>query len=69
MLKLDVNVCIYFRKNVHLTGISKIPCESRIVFGDAKFTGVSMVSAIRGLAVVTLISGPGRDILIVWYQS
>ena len=61
MLKLDVNVCIYFRKNVHLTGICKIPCESRIGFGDARFTRVSMVIATRGLAMVTLISGPGRD--------
>ena len=62
MLKLDVNVCIYFRKNGHLTGMCKIPCESRIGFGNARFTGVSMVITTRGLAVVTLISGPGRDI-------
>ena len=54
-----------FPQNVHLTGLCKIPCESRIDFGDARFTGVSMVIVTRGLAVVTLISGPGRDILIV----
>ena len=61
MLKLDVNVCIYFRKNVHLTGICKIPCESRIGFGNVRFTGVSMAFATRGLTVATLILGPGRD--------
>ena len=44
ILKLDVNVCIYFRKDVHLTGMCKIPCESRIGFGNARFTGVSMAS-------------------------
>ena len=64
-LKLVVNVYIYFSKNVHLSGISKIPCGSRIDSGDARFTGVSMVFATRSLAVVTLISGPGRDVLIV----
>ena len=32
------------QNNVHLTGICKIPCESRIDFGDARFTGVSMAS-------------------------
>ena len=53
---------IYFRKIVHLTGICKIPCESRIGFGDARFTGVSMVITIRSLAVATLISGPDCDI-------
>ena len=54
-------IYIYFRKNVHLTGIGKIPCESRSGFGYARFTGVSMAFATRGLVVVTLISGLGRD--------
>ena len=49
------------QNNVQLTGICKIPCEFRIGFGDARFTGVSMAIATRGLAVVILISGPGRD--------
>ena len=35
---------IFPQNNVHLTGICKIPCESRIDFGDARFTGVSMAS-------------------------
>ena len=38
-----------------------IPCEFRIDFCDVRFTGVSMEIATRGLAVVILISGPGRD--------
>ena len=59
MLKLEINVCIYFRKNVHLTGICKIPCESRIGFGDARFMGVSMVIATRGFCRGNPNLGPG----------
>ena len=37
----------------------KISCEFRMDFGNARFTGVSMMIVTRGLAVV--ISGPGRN--------
>ena len=38
-----------------------IPCEFHIEFSNARFTGVYMEIATRGIAVVILISGPGRD--------
>ena len=46
-----------------------IPCEFRIDFGNARFTGVSMEIATRDFAVVNLLSGSCRDIVIVWYES
>ena len=63
MLLIDCQ-CIYiFPQKCTLTGICKIPCESRVDFGNARFTGVNSkyVIATRGLSVVTLISGPRRD--------
>ena len=36
---------------------------------NSGFTGVSMAGATRGFPRDLRASGPGRDILIVWYQS